>query len=61
MFPGEGGIDLVSLSRAMPADIPISVEVPTAELARTMDAEARARRALGAAKQVIASARSAIT
>ena len=30
MFPGEGGIDLVSLIRAMPADIPVSIEVPTA-------------------------------
>jgi sugar phosphate isomerase/epimerase len=61
MFPGEGGIDLVSLARAMPADITISVEVPTTELARTMGAEARARRALDAAKRVIASARSAPT
>jgi sugar phosphate isomerase/epimerase len=61
MFPGEGGIDLVSLARAMPADITISVEVPTTELARTMDAGARARRALDAAKQVMASARSALT
>jgi sugar phosphate isomerase/epimerase len=60
MFPGEGGIDLVSLARAMPADITISVEVPTTELARTMDAEARARRALDAAKRVIASARNTL-
>ena len=56
MFPGEGGIDLVSLARAMPADIPISIEVPTAELAKTMDAQARARRALEAARKVIAAA-----
>jgi sugar phosphate isomerase/epimerase len=57
MFPGEGGIDLGSLARAMPADITISVEVPTTELARTMNAELRARRALDATKRVIASAR----
>ena len=48
MFPGEGGIDLVSLARAMPADIAVSIEVPTAELAKTVDAKvagpARARR-----------------
>ena len=43
MFPGEG-IDLVSNS-AMPADITVSIEVPTAELAKTMDAKARAQRA----------------
>jgi sugar phosphate isomerase/epimerase len=50
MFPGEGGIDLVSLARAMPRDITISLEVPTAELAKTMDAKTRARRALEAAR-----------
>jgi sugar phosphate isomerase/epimerase len=54
MFPGEGGIDLVSLARAMPKDIAISIEVPTLELARTMDARTRARRALDAARRVIA-------
>jgi sugar phosphate isomerase/epimerase len=57
MFPGEGGIDLVSLARAMPADIAISIEVPTTELARTVDAKTRAARALKAAKGVIAQAR----
>jgi sugar phosphate isomerase/epimerase len=54
MFPGEGGIDLVSLARAMPADIPVSIEVPTASLAKTMNAEARARRALEAARKITA-------
>lgn len=56
LFPGEGGIDLVSLARAMPENIAISVEVPTAELAKTMDAQARARRALVAARKIIAAA-----
>jgi sugar phosphate isomerase/epimerase len=56
MFPGEGGIDLVNLAKAMPADITISIEVPTATLAKTVDAEARARRALRGAKTVIAAA-----
>ena len=57
MFPGEGGIDLVSLARAMPADITVSIEIPTAELAKTMDATARAQRALTAARNVIAGSR----
>jgi sugar phosphate isomerase/epimerase len=57
MFPGEGGIDLVSLTRAMPAHITVSIEVPTIELAKTMNATARAARALKAAKSVIAAAR----
>jgi sugar phosphate isomerase/epimerase len=56
MFPGEGGIDLVSLARAMPADITVSIEVPTAGLAKTMGAKDRAQRALDAAKRVIAAA-----
>jgi len=57
MFPGEGGIDLVSLARAMPADITVSLEVPTVELAKTVDARTRAQRALDAARSVIAAAR----
>ena len=56
MFPGEGGIDLVALTRAMPADITISIEVPTLELAKTVDAQTRAQRALDAARRVIAAA-----
>jgi sugar phosphate isomerase/epimerase len=59
MFPGEGGIDLVGLAKAMPAGITISIEVPTATLAKTADAETRARRALQGAKAVIAAARAA--
>jgi len=57
LFPGDGGIDLKSLARAMPADITISIEVPTAELAKTVDARTRAGRALRAARGVIAAAR----
>ena len=57
MFPGEGGIDLVSLARTMPSDIVVSIEVPTVELAKTVDARTRAQRALDAAKKVIAAAR----
>jgi sugar phosphate isomerase/epimerase len=56
MFPGEGGIDVVALARAMPRDIPVSIEVPTLELAKTMDARARAQRALDAARRVVAAA-----
>lgn len=56
LFPGEGGIDLVSLTRAMPMEIPVSIEVPTAELAKTMDATARAQRALAAARRTMAAA-----
>lgn len=41
--PGEGGLDLTGMLRAIPQDLPISVEIPMAELARTMPAVPRAR------------------
>ena len=56
MFAGEGGIDVVALARAMPRYIPVSIEVPTLELAKTMDARTRAQRALSAARRVMAAA-----
>lgn len=59
MFPGEGGLDLVGLTKEMPADITISIEVPTVELAKTVDAETRARRALRGARAVVAAASAA--
>ena len=58
LFPGEGGIDLVELVRAMPPDITVSIETPTVELAKTVDATTRARRALQGAKRVLAAAAS---
>lgn len=59
LFPGEGGLDLAPLVRAMPPGIPVSLEIPTLELARTMGPEARVRRAAMAARRVIAAAREA--
>ena len=56
LFPGEGGIDLVDLTREMPQDITISIEVPTLELAKTLNAEARAHRALRGAKAIVVAA-----
>lgn len=44
-FPGEGGLDLAALLDALPDDIPISLEVPTEELAKTVNALDRAKRA----------------
>lgn len=53
LFPGEGGLDLVGLLRAMPAEIPLSIEAPTHRLARTVGAVERARRALAATRRVL--------
>lgn len=57
MFPGEGGIDLIGLTRAMPDSLTISIEVPTVQLARTVDAETRARRAIQASRTLVERAR----
>lgn len=44
-FPGEGGLDLASLLDALPRDIPLSLEVPTEALGKTVGALERAKRA----------------
>ncbi|WP_213955875.1 sugar phosphate isomerase/epimerase [Variovorax sp. dw_954] len=54
LFPGDGGIDLVGLLRAVPRDIPLSLEIPMHTLARTVGATERARRALAATRRVLA-------
>lgn len=54
LFPGEGELDLLGLLRAIPRDIPLSLEVPTHTLARTVGATERARRALVATQRVLA-------
>jgi len=51
LFPGEGGLDLKSLMRALPAELPISLEIP---YARSMSALERARRALAATRELLA-------
>lgn len=53
-FPGDGELDLLALLRALPPQLPISVEVPTHTLARTVGATERARRALAATHRVLA-------
>ena len=54
LFPGEGGVDLLGILRAVPRDIPLSIEVPTLMLAKTVGAAERARRALAATRRVLA-------
>ncbi len=54
MFPGEGGIDLVSLVRAIPADLPITLEIPAVGLARSVGPLERARRAVARTHELLA-------
>jgi len=57
MLPGEGGLDLKGILRAVPADTPISVEIPQEELAKTVPAVERSRRALIATQALLRSLR----
>jgi sugar phosphate isomerase/epimerase len=50
LLPGEGALDLRGLLRALPQDIPVSLEIP---LARPVSAIERARRALEAARRYL--------
>jgi sugar phosphate isomerase/epimerase len=50
LFPGEGGLDLRGLLKALPADLPMSLEIPHA---KPMPALERVRRALAATKAML--------
>lgn len=56
LLPGEGGIDLAGLLRALPADIPLSVEVPRLDLVGNISARDRALSALESAKSLVLAA-----
>lgn len=55
--PGDGEIDLVSLLKALPENIVLSVEVPNLELAKTQSPLTRAKAALEGMQGVIAAAK----
>jgi sugar phosphate isomerase/epimerase len=57
LLPGEGGLDLRGILRAVPADTPISIEIPQEALAKTVPAAERARRALEATHRLLESVR----
>ena len=50
LFPGEGALDLKGLLRALPANLPVSVEVP---YARPLAPLERAKRALAATQSLL--------
>ncbi|CAG9191069.1 Sugar phosphate isomerase/epimerase [Paraburkholderia sabiae] len=53
MIPGEGGLDLAGILRALPDHLPVSIEVPTEQWAKTTPAVERARRLREATLAVI--------
>jgi len=55
LLPGDGGLDLAGIVRAVPADAPLSIEIPMDELAKTVPATERARRAIEATRTLLES------
>ena len=53
LMPGDGGLDLRGILRAVPPCIPVSVEVPMRTLARSVPALLRARRMLAKTRQLL--------
>jgi sugar phosphate isomerase/epimerase len=53
LLPGDGGLDLAGILRALPATTPLSLEIPMARLALTVPARERARLALAAARALL--------
>jgi len=54
MMPGDGGLDLARLIRALPDEAPLSLEIPMNTLAATMPASERARRMLARTRELLA-------
>jgi sugar phosphate isomerase/epimerase len=55
LFPGDGGIDCVSLLRELPPEIVLGLEVPNLELARTISPRDRANMGMAALRRMLAS------
>jgi len=53
LLPGDGGLDLSGILRALGPDLPLGLEIPMAALARSVPAVERARRALAATRALL--------
>jgi sugar phosphate isomerase/epimerase len=56
LLPGDGGIDLVGITRQLPDTLPLSLEIPNDEWLPKLGAEEWGRQALAAAKRIVAKA-----
>jgi sugar phosphate isomerase/epimerase len=56
LLPGQGGIDLIGLAKAMPHGVPVSVEIPHRALAAKVDALGRAAMAHAATLAILRAA-----
>ena len=53
LMPGDGGLDLKGIARAVPTDIPISLEIPMDALAKTTPALERTRQMLAKTRRLL--------
>ncbi len=53
LMPGDGGLDLRGILRAVPPDLPISLEIPMRTLTRTMPALERTRQMLAKTRRLL--------
>jgi sugar phosphate isomerase/epimerase len=53
LMPGDGGLDLRGILRAVPPDIPLSLEIPMRTLTRTMPAAERVRQMLAKTRRLL--------
>jgi len=53
LLPGDGGLDLPGILRALGPDVPLGLEIPMVALARSVPAVERARRALAATRALL--------
>ena len=56
LLPGDGGIDLRGIVRALPSGLPLSIEIPNDEWLPKLGAAEWSRRALAAARRIVAEA-----
>jgi sugar phosphate isomerase/epimerase len=55
LMPGDGGLDLGGILRAVPKDLPIGLEIPMDTLARTVPAVERTRQMLAKTRRLLSS------
>ena len=53
LMPGDGGLDLRGILRAVPLDLPVSLEIPMRTLTQTMPALERTRRMLAKTRRLL--------
>jgi sugar phosphate isomerase/epimerase len=53
LMPGDGGLDLKGILRALPADLPLSLEIPMETLSKTVGAVERTRQMLAKTRHLL--------